>query len=1009
MRRKVVARSLFTALAALILMPASAHAQSAIAGTVKDATGAILPGVTVEASSPVLIEKSRSVVSDTQGNFKIVDLRPGVYTLTFSLPGFATVKREGLELPSNFTMTVNGELKIGGLEETLTVTGASPVVDVQTAAKAQVLSREVLDSVPTGRTIQGLGQLVTGITLSTPDVGGTRAMQQTYMSAHGMISSQVTVQVDGMLVNGVDVDGAVQNYFNSSMSQEMVYQTSGAMADVSGGGIKLNMIPKDGGNRFSGSLNSGYQPKEWQGDNLSQSLKDRGLKAVGKIDKVYNVEASQGGPIKRDKLWFFLSARAFRVDVPIADAFIPPAGQNVFVCQQANVNCEQGIDDQSINSAQGRLTWQISPRNKFAVYTDKINKNRGHAMTAGYDANESSIVWTSPLYLTGSAKFTSTVTSRLMLEAGYSTNYERYNTLYQPGLEKPFGTPDWYRVVNKQDSARGTEYGAGRTNQGMYPDRFNTQLSMSYVTGTHSYKFGFQDTWGTYKQFRGANADLRQFYQNGVPFQVQILNTPVRFEDDLTADIGLYAQDSWNFRRLTVNYGARWEYFASQVAHEVSGVGRFVKEREFGPIKMPTWKTFSPRSSVVYDLTGNGKTAIKFGLSTYQQAGTMAFANSYNPLALLTANVNWNDLNGDDIAQGELGCVYLTPGCEINVSGNATTRGQLPVNFGTANLSVVDPNIKRMYNVETNIQVQHELLPGVSLNAGWFHRDYYNLRLRDNTLVRPSDYTPQDIVSPLDGKVITIYNVAAAKNNLVATVDRTAPDRQAWYNGFEATFNARLPRGGTLFGGYTTERVLEVLCDEPSNPNYLLYCDQRDSGIPWRGQFKLSGTYQVKYGIQAGVSFQSLPGYINANAPAPSTLPLYGFYGATSSNVNTTAPNGAGTVWLITPTTRYAANCTGPCTPGALVNPGMTVSSMAVPLVAPATELSDRVNQLDINVGKWIKVANVQVQPRLDIFNTLNRGDVVAVRSLNFGTSSYFQPATVIQGRIVQLGLNMRW
>src|SRR5919206_646177 len=227
MRRVILSTALLCA--AVCLLPATSFAQAAIAGVVKDGTGAVLPGVTVEASSPALIEKSRSVVSDTQGNFKIVDLRPGVYTLTFTLEGFQTVRREGLELPSNFTMTVNGDLRVGSLEETLTVTGASPVVDVQTATKAQVLNREVLDSVPTGRTIQGLGQLVTGISLSTPDVGGTRAMQQTYMSAHGMISSQVTVQVDGMLVNGVDVDGAVQNYFNSSMSQEMVYQTSGAM------------------------------------------------------------------------------------------------------------------------------------------------------------------------------------------------------------------------------------------------------------------------------------------------------------------------------------------------------------------------------------------------------------------------------------------------------------------------------------------------------------------------------------------------------------------------------------------------------------------------------------------------------------------------------------------------------------------------------------------------------------------------------------------------------------
>ena len=987
------------ALACLLALPTTARAQSAFAGIVKDATGAVLPGVTVEAASDVLIEKVRSVTTDANGAYKIENLRPGIYTITFSLPGFSNVRKDQIELPSNFTSTINADLKVGAVEETVTVSGQSPVVDVQSASKATVLSREVLDSVPTGRTIQGLGQLVTGVSLSTPDVGGTRAMQQTYMSAHGMIASQVTVQVDGMLVNGVDVDGAVQNYFNSSMSQEMVYQTSGAMADVSGGGIKLNMIPKEGGNRFSGSLNSGYEPKQWQANNLTDDLKSRGLKAVGKVDKVYNVEASQGGPLKHDKLWFFMSARAFRVDVPIADAFVPPAGQNVFVCQQASVSCKQGVDDQSINSAQARLTWQVTPRNKFAIYADKINKNRGHAMTAGYDADTASIVWTSPLYLTGSAKWTSTVTNKLLIEAGYSTNYERYNTLYQGGLEKPRGTPEWYSVVNKQDTSRGTEWNAGRTNQGMYPDRFNMQASASYVTGTHSFKFGIQDTWGTYNQFRSANGDLRLFYQAGVPFQAQILNTPVRFEDDLTADIGVYGQDAWTFNHLTLNIGARWEHFSSQVAQEVSGAGRFVSERSFGPTKMPTWNTFSPRGSLVYDLFGNGKTALKFGLSKYQQAGTMAFANAYNPLALTTANVSWNDLNNDDIAQGELGCVYLTPGCELNLA-------QLPRNFGTnTTLSTVDPDIKRIYNVETTVQVQHELFPGVSVNAGWFHRDFHNLRLRDNTLVRPSDYTPVTIASPIDGTPVTVYNLAQSKVSSVGvnTLDRTAPDRKIWYNGFEATFNARLPKGGTVFGGFTTERVIEQLCDEPSNPNFLLYCDQTKSAIPWRGQFKLAGTYPTKYGIQVGASFQSLPGYILG------TLPYYGFFGGTSSNVGSGVPNGAGTVWLITPSTRYAATCTGPCTPGALVIPGLTVSSIAVPLLPPATELSDRVYQLDVNVGKWIRMRNLQVQPRIDLYNVLNRSDVVAVRSLNYGTSSYLQPATVLQGRIVQLGLNMKW
>src|SRR5436190_5567102 len=210
----------------VFLLPAAAHAQSSFTGIVKDTSGAILPGVTVEATSPVLIEKTRSAITDSTGGYRLTDLRPGAYTITFTLTGFSAVKREGLELPANFTMTINSELKVGAIEETVTVAGASPIVDVQTTTRSQVLNREALDAIPTGRTIQGMGQLITGVSLNIPDVGGSRAMQQTYMSTHGLGASQTTVQVDGLMVNGLDGDGAVQNYFNSSMSQEMVYTTS---------------------------------------------------------------------------------------------------------------------------------------------------------------------------------------------------------------------------------------------------------------------------------------------------------------------------------------------------------------------------------------------------------------------------------------------------------------------------------------------------------------------------------------------------------------------------------------------------------------------------------------------------------------------------------------------------------------------------------------------------------------------------------------------------------------
>jgi hypothetical protein len=972
--------------------------------------------VTVEAASPVLIEQTRSAVTDGSGGYRIVDLRPGVYTLTFTLTGFSTTRRENLELPANFTMTVNTDLRIGALEETLTVSGVAPTVDVQTTTRSQVLNREALDSIPTGRTIQGMGQLITGVSLNIPDVGGSRAMQQTYMSTHGLGASQTTVQVDGLIVNGLDGDGAVQNYFNSSMSQEMVYTTSGAAADVSGGGVRLNMIPKDGGNTTNGSLFLGFQDQSFQSDNLTDDLKARHLTKPDGIGRLSNVEGSIGGPILKNRIWFAGSARVFHLDTLPADALlsVPNTGAPN---RAPTPSDQQGVDQQSINSFQARLVWQVSQKTKLSVYNDRILKNRGAAMVAGFDPATASQPWNSPIYTTGSVKISSALSNRVLVEGGFSTNYERYNIIMQPGIQQLRGTPEWYTQVNKQDTALGTQWNAAVNTNGQYPDRYAVATSLSYITGTHNIKAGFQDTWGRYHRTREANGDLRAFFNGGAAFRVDILNTPLDWHDNLKADLGVYAQDSWTMRRLTVNYGARWEYFAHGIPLETAPAGRFTAARTFGPLDWPTWTSLSPRGGIVYDLFGDQKTALKFSVGRYEQAGSTGFSESYNPLALTTASVGWTDLNGDGVPQGDLGCTYLNPGCELNLA-------QLPVGFGVASLANVDPNIKRMYNIETSVSVQHELLPRVSVGGGWYHRDFRNLRRRDNILQSFADYTPFTVFSPIDGSAITYYNVSAAKRSLVSYLDTNASnDRKMWFNGLEYNFSARLPRGATIFGGGMSERTLAQVCDEQSNPNLLLYCDQTKSGIPFRSQFKIAGSTPTVYAIQVGFSFQSLPGYgygigaLSGREGGP-TGPT-GQPSATQLNT----PNGGGTVWQITPTTRYTT-CPGNsasmgCQVGALVDPGMTVASLNVPLIAPNTEFGDRINQLDLNVTRTFKVNRVSIQPKFDLFNALNVSPVYSVRNslgsattlgfLLYGTPSYLQPQSILNGRVFQLGAIVRF
>jgi len=391
-------------------------------------------------------------------------LRPGVYVITFSLEGFQSVRREDLELPANFTSTVNIELRVGSLQETVTVSGLSPIVDVQGTAKSQSLPRAVLDSVPTGRTLQSFAGIVPGIVMSAPDVGGSRSMQQTTMSSHGMPSAQAVVQLDGIGLNETETDGGVQFYTNTAITEEMVYQTSGANADVDAGGVRLNMIPKRGGNRFSGSLSA--LEKVYQSNNLSQDLINRGLTVTDRIDQLYNLEGGVGGKIKQDQLWYFVSGRLTRLNSPVADTFNIPAGSPFPTayaqCKSGAISCEQGIDDQYQLSGQARVTWQVSPKHQLTAYYDKLSKNRGHAMAAGYDPATASNVWGPPKYEVKQGKWTSTLSDKMLFELGSSIVDDARTTLYQEGITKDYGTPEWFANAAHNDTSLGTFWLARR-------------------------------------------------------------------------------------------------------------------------------------------------------------------------------------------------------------------------------------------------------------------------------------------------------------------------------------------------------------------------------------------------------------------------------------------------------------------------------------------------------------------------------------------------------------------
>lgn len=275
------------ALTAVTAWPSVAWSQiaaGAIAGTARDATGAVLPGVTVEASSPALIEKVRSAVTDGEGQYKIVELRPGSYTVTFTLPGFSSVRREGIELTTGFTATVNADMRVGEISETVTMSGQSPVVDLQNTKQAAVMTRDVIDSVPTGREVRNLAVLIPGMyaggQTSSPisqDVGGQSGQSHVAMSIHGGRMADQLLQVDGMSMQTWTRNDASSIFFTDGNFQEYAIDVAANSAEVETGGVRINLIPKEGSDQWKGNFFANFSSDALQNSNVTDELRAKGL------------------------------------------------------------------------------------------------------------------------------------------------------------------------------------------------------------------------------------------------------------------------------------------------------------------------------------------------------------------------------------------------------------------------------------------------------------------------------------------------------------------------------------------------------------------------------------------------------------------------------------------------------------------------------------------------------------------------------------------------------------
>jgi hypothetical protein len=455
-----------------------------------------------------------------------------------------------------------------------------------------------------------------------------------------------------------------------------------------------------------------------------------------------------------------------------------------------------------------------------------------------------------------------------------------------------------------------------------------------------------------------------QEYRDGRPVSVVVHNTPQEAEEKIKYDLGLYVQDSWTLKRLTLNPGLRVELFNTYVPAQASPPGRFVPFRSFGKIEnLPNWKDWAPRFGMAYDLFGDSKTAVKVHVGKYMRAfSTTGFAQLYNPMVNQTDRRTWTDLNRDDIAQdNEIGPVN-TP---FNISGQSNRNP--------------DPNIKRPYQWEYSIGVQREVVRNVSVSANWVRRDFRRLFWTDNILVSDDDYTVVRIPNPLaPSELIPIYNLNRAKLGQVDRIDRNSDKNKRWYNGFDAGFTARVG-GGNIYGGTSIGRQITVTC-EIDDPNGLRFCDHRDLGIPYLTQFKLSGMYPLPFGVQISGNWQGYPGVpIGTDRQDVTFDPTLNRVFDPSLNVN------------------YVVDRT--------IIPSLTQTSVTVPLIQPGTKYLDRWNQIDIRLAKRFQIGKVRLQGQLDIFNVLNSNAILGVLE-TFG-SSLDRPTQILQGRLFAAGAQM--
>jgi hypothetical protein len=854
----------FLAIIALLLAPATAFAQATLTGTVRDASGGVLPGVTVEASSPALIEKVRAAVTDDTGQFRIIDLRPGTYTLTATLPGFVTVRREGIELSGTQVLTFPIEMKVGGLEETITVTGETPVVDVQSVRREVVLDNEVIQTIPATRAAGALLNATPGVFVGDAALSTSPAM--TAFNARSSTINSTFVAGEGRYaINGFPLTAARSGGFSSYVydtvnTDEIAITVGGGLGESDSGGPMFNIIPRSGGNLFSGTAFYNTAGEWSSGDNLTDEIRalNPNLQEAPGVIKAYDWSASFGGPILRDRLWFFGSYRDLSSQTGMEGIFANANAGDASRWDWVGSPIEARLV-QDRTMIIGRLMGQFG-QHRIRVNSEYQHRCEGTPLQVGTDGchnrgedwiglgNNQNPIQMSPEatqtagrgyfdvpFYVNQGTWTMPASDKLLLEAGYTAF--RYQPIFgHPAPDADTSLTPVTELSNAINPATGLRYApvANYRYRGVEtwgPATGTTDdvlAAASYVTGANSMKAGYQFRRLDLLDNTVANqSQLGYRFNQGVPVGVNYY-LPDFGRRTITSTHSVYLQDSWTRDRLTLQGAIRYDRASSFAPSELNGTTKtsflnpapITIERTAG---VDAYHDITPRVGVAYDVFGNGRTAVKFNWGRYlAYAANDSPYTSTNPGATVVREVQnrgWTDSDRDFVVD----CDLLNPA----QNGECATAGGTAPNFGRLGAAtIVDPNVLsgwgvRPHDYQTTFTVQQELLPRISAEFSFTHRTFHSFFVTDD-LNRQGDlsqyyenYTltaPQDPRLPGGGGydivrfIQTPATLGIAPQRILMREKDLGAERDSAWDGFDITVNARLRGGLTAQVGTTTGR-----------------------------------------------------------------------------------------------------------------------------------------------------------------------------------------------------------